>query len=63
LTTSSKEKGKRLVAVLHGSRGVCKTLTAESIAELLQCPPLHASAGEQVNWSGGLTMMLDLAHT
>ena len=31
-------KGRGLVAVLHGSPGTGKTLTAEGIAELLKCP-------------------------
>jgi AAA+ superfamily predicted ATPase len=61
-----KRKGKGLVTVLHGTPGVGKTLTAEGIAELLQCPLLHISAGElgtnPRELERELTMILDLAH-
>lgn len=61
-----KGKGKGLVAVLHGTPGVGKTLTAEGIAELLQCPLFHISAGElgtsPCELERELTMVLDLAH-
>jgi len=39
-------KGKGLVSVLHGPPGCGKTLTAESISELLKCPLYAVSAGE-----------------
>jgi hypothetical protein len=39
-------KGKGFNVVLHGPPGVGKTLTAESIADFLQCPLYAVSAGE-----------------
>ncbi len=61
-----KGKGKELVAVLHGTPGVGKTLTAEGISELLQCPLFHISAGELVTnpleLERKLSMFLDLAY-
>ena len=61
-----KGKGKGLVAVLHGSPGVGKTLTAEGIAELLKCPLYCVSAGElgthPRELEAELTKILDVAH-
>ena len=60
-------KGRGLVAVLHGSPGVGKTLTAESIAELLKCPLYCVSAGELGTQPRDLELelqkILDLAHS
>ena len=62
-----KGKGKGLVAVLHGSPGVGKTLTAEGIAELLKCPLYSVSAGElgtnPRELEQELTKILDVAHS
>ena len=59
-------KGRGLVAVLHGTPGVGKTLTAESIAELLKCPLYCVSAGElgtnPRELEQELQKILDLAH-
>ena len=59
-------KGKGLVAVLHGTPGVGKTLTAEGIAELLHCPLYCVSAGElgtnPRDLEQELTKILDVAH-
>ena len=60
-------KGRGLVAVLHGTPGVGKTLTAESIAELLKCPLYCVSAGElgtnPRELEQELQKILDLAHS
>ena len=60
-------KGKGLVAVLHGTPGVGKTLTAEGIAELLHCPLYCVSAGElgtnPRDLEQELTKILDVAHS
>ena len=60
-------KGKGLVAVLHGTPGVGKTLTAEGIAELLKCPLYCVSAGElgtnPRELEQELTKILDVAHS
>ena len=60
-------KGKGLVAVLHGTPGVGKTLTAEGIAELLRCPLYCVSAGElgtnPRELEQELTKILDVAHS
>ena len=59
-------KGRGLVAVLHGTPGVGKTLTAEGIAELLKCPLYCVSAGElgtnPTDLERELTKILDVAH-
>lgn len=60
-------KGKGLVAVLHGSPGTGKTLTAEGISELLRCPLYMVSAGELGTDPGKLELelqkILDIAHS
>jgi hypothetical protein len=60
-------KGKGLVFVLHGSPGTGKTLTAESVSELLRCPLYIVSAGElgtdPVRLEQELQKILDIAHS
>ncbi|KAK7064773.1 AAA family ATPase [Favolaschia claudopus] len=62
-----KGKGRGLVAVLHGSPGVGKTLTAECIAEYTQRPLFVVSSGDLGTVASDLerelTRILDLAHT
>lgn len=59
-------KGKGLVAVLHGGPGLGKTLTVESIADLLQRPLYMVSAGDLGTSSQTLERelqnILDIAH-
>ncbi|TQV90683.1 hypothetical protein V2A60_006894 [Cordyceps javanica] len=59
-------KGKGLVTVLHGAPGTGKTLTAEGISELLQCPLYMVSAGELGTDSryleAELQRVLDICH-
>ncbi|ATY59287.1 AAA family ATPase, putative [Cordyceps militaris CM01] len=59
-------KGKGLVTVLHGAPGTGKTLTAEGISELLQCPLYMVSAGELGTDSryleAELQRILDICH-
>jgi len=61
------QQGKGLVAVLHGSPGTGKTLTAEGIAELLKCPLYMVSAGElgtdPARLEHELQKILDIAHS
>ena len=60
-------KGKGLVAVLHGSPGTGKTLTAEGIADLLKCPLYMVSAGDlgtdPRSLEKELQNILDIAHS
>ncbi|KAK1062569.1 hypothetical protein LTR74_010149 [Friedmanniomyces endolithicus] len=60
-------KGKGLVSVLHGPPGCGKTLTAESISELLKCPLYAVSAGElgtnPAKLEVKLNQILDVAHS
>ncbi|MCJ1282180.1 hypothetical protein MMC26_001503 [Xylographa opegraphella] len=60
-------KGRGLVAVLHGNPGTGKTLTAESISELLKCPLYMVSAGElgtnPRELEAELQKVLDIAHS
>ena len=60
-------KGKGLVAVLHGSPGTGKTLTAEGIADLLKCPLYMVSAGDLGTdprvLEKELQNILDIAHS
>lgn len=60
-------KGKGLVAVLHGGPGLGKTLTVESIADLLQRPLYVVSAGDLGTSSERLERelqtILDIAHS
>ncbi|KAF2201271.1 P-loop containing nucleoside triphosphate hydrolase protein [Delitschia confertaspora ATCC 74209] len=60
-------KGRGLVFVLHGPPGVGKTLTAEGIAEHLQCPLYAVSAGELGTNAATLELKLgeimDIAHS
>lgn len=59
-------KGKGLVAVLHGGPGLGKTLTVESIADLLKRPLYMVSAGDLGTNSSTLERelqnILDIAH-
>ena len=59
-------KGKGLVAVLHGGPGLGKTLTVESIADLLKRPLYMVSAGDLGTNSQTLERelqnILDIAH-
>ncbi|KAK0275338.1 hypothetical protein LTR35_011040 [Friedmanniomyces endolithicus] len=59
--------GKGLVSVLHGPPGCGKTLTAESISELLKCPLYAVSAGELGTNPAALEVklnqILDVAHS
>lgn len=59
-------KGKGLVAVLHGGPGLGKTLTVESIADLLRRPLYTVSAGDLGTSSSTLERelqtILDIAH-
>lgn len=59
-------KGGGLVTLLHGPPGVAKTLTAESIAELLRRPLYHISMAElgtdPRHLEQGLVKISDLAH-
>lgn len=59
-------KGKGLVAVLHGGPGLGKTLTVESIADLLKRPLYMVSAGDLGTQSERLERelqnILDIAH-
>lgn len=59
-------KGKGLVAVLHGGPGLGKTLTVESIADLLKRPLYMVSAGDLGTSSQTLERelqnILDIAH-
>lgn len=59
-------KGRGLVAVLHGGPGLGKTLTVESVADLLRRPLYTVSAGD-LGTSGStlereLQTILDIAH-
>jgi hypothetical protein len=60
-------KGRGLVAVLHGSPGTGKTLTAEGIADLLKCPLYMVSAGDlgtvPEKLEKELQSILDIAHS
>ncbi|KAK5936536.1 hypothetical protein PMZ80_011223 [Knufia obscura] len=60
-------KGKGLVAVLHGGPGLGKTLTVESIADLLRRPLYMVSAGDlgtnSQTLERELQQILDIAHT
>jgi ATPase family associated with various cellular activities (AAA) len=60
-------KGKGLVFVLHGPPGVGKTLTAEGIAEFLQCPLYAVSAGDlgtdARTLEHELNKIMDIAHS
>lgn len=59
-------KGKGLVAVLHGGPGLGKTLTVESIADLLKRPLYMVSAGDlgtsSTTLERELQSILDIAH-
>lgn len=59
-------KGKGLVAVLHGGPGLGKTLTVESIADLLKRPLYMVSAGDlgtnSQTLERELQSILDIAH-
>jgi hypothetical protein len=60
-------KGKGLNVVLHGPPGVGKTLTAESIADYLECPLYIVSAGELGTNSraleADLNRIMDICHS
>jgi hypothetical protein len=60
-------KGKGFNVVLHGPPGVGKTLTAESIADLLQCPLYAVSAGElgtnTQHLEANLNGIMDMTHS
>ncbi|TKA45927.1 hypothetical protein B0A54_03612 [Friedmanniomyces endolithicus] len=60
-------KGRGLISVLHGQPGCGKTLTAESISEMLKCPLYAVSAGELGTSAARLEVklnrILDVAHS
>ncbi|ETS74539.1 hypothetical protein PFICI_13023 [Pestalotiopsis fici W106-1] len=54
-----KGKGQGLVLVLHGPPGVGKTLTAECVAEWVQCPLFTVSSGDLGTDSNALQKRLN----
>ncbi|KAI0130486.1 P-loop containing nucleoside triphosphate hydrolase protein [Xylariales sp. AK1849] len=62
-----KGKGQGLVMVLHGPPGVGKTLTAECVAEWVQCPLYMVSSGDlgtdSATLDEQLTRIMDMTST